>query len=146
MVSRVGVFVIVGAAALGLSRVSIQAGQDTTKTTWDGVYSTAQATKGEAGYNEYCAKCHGAAAMGSDAPSLADPGFAADWDTQTLVSLFDRVQKTMPLGAEGTLSRAQAGDIVAYILQRNNFPAGDADLSADAGPLSTIKYVATKPQ
>ena len=52
MVSRVGVFVIVGAAALGLSHVSVQAGQETTKTTWDGVYSAAQATKGEAGYNE----------------------------------------------------------------------------------------------
>ena len=49
------------------------------------------------------------------------PGFAADWDTQTLVSLFDRVQKTMPHDAEGTLSRAQAGDIVAYILQRTIF-------------------------
>jgi len=45
------------------------------KTTWDGVYSEAQATKGQALYNDKCSKCHGQGAGGGDATGVGSHGF-----------------------------------------------------------------------
>jgi mono/diheme cytochrome c family protein len=146
MRNRVGVFAIVAVTAFVLSYATAMAGQETTKTTWDGVYSKAQAAKGEAVYNEKCQKCHGADAAGSDAPSLADSGFAGDWDGLTLAQLFDRTRSSMPQDAPQSMGREETATIIAYLLSKNNFPAGDADLSERGEILGTIKYVATKPQ
>jgi len=146
MRNRVGVFAIVAVTAFVLSYATAMAGQETTKTTWDGVYSKAQAAKGEAVYNEKCQKCHGADAAGSAAPSLADSGFAGDWDGLTLAQLFDRTRSSMPQDAPQSMGREETATIIAYLLSKNNFPAGDADLSERGEILGTIKYVATKPQ
>jgi len=146
MKNRVGVFAIVAMTAFVLSYASAQAGQETTKTTWDGVYSKGQAAKGEAIYNEKCQKCHGADAAGADAPSLADSGFAGDWDGLTLAQLFDRTRSSMPQDAPQSMGREETANVIAYVLSKNNFPAGDSDLSERGEMLGTIKYVATKPQ
>jgi len=146
MKNRVGVFAIVGVTAFVLSYASLRAGQDTTKTTWDGVYSKGQAAKGEAIYNEKCQKCHGADAAGADAPSLADSGFAGDWDGLTLGQLFDRTRSSMPQDAPQSMGREETANILAYLLSKNNFPSGEADLSERGEMLGMIKYVATKPQ
>lgn len=146
MNKRVGVFAVVAVAAGVLSLASATiSGQDTSKSTWDGVYSKAQAGKGEALYNDKCMKCHGADATGSDAPSLADSGFAGNWDGLTVGQLFDRLRSSMPQDAPQSLSREETANIVAYLLSRNNFPAGDADMSDRGEMLAMIKYVATKP-
>jgi mono/diheme cytochrome c family protein len=146
MTNRVAVFAIVGMTAFVLSHVSAHAGQETTKTTWDGVYSKGQASKGEAIYNEKCQKCHGADAAGADAPSLADSGFAGDWDGLTLAQLFDRTRSSMPQDAPQSMGREETANIIAYLLSKNNFPSGEGDLSERGEMLGTIKYVATKPQ
>src|SRR5262245_42816715 len=146
MKNRVGVFAIAAVTAFALSYASVRAGQDTTKTTWDGVYSKSQAAKGETIFNEKCQKCHGADAAGADAPSLADSGFAGDWDGLTLAQLFDRTRSSMPQDAPQTLGREETASIIAYLLSKNNFPAGEADLSERGEMLGIIKYVATKPQ
>lgn len=55
--------------------------QSAGKTSWDGVYSQAQARRGEAAYSKSCAGCHGAELMGADtAPSLTGPEFNAGWN------------------------------------------------------------------
>jgi S-disulfanyl-L-cysteine oxidoreductase SoxD len=131
------------AATLGWLPVHAQDGQ---KTTWDGVYTADQAKKGEALYNAQCAKCHGDSAMGGDAPSLADSGFAGAWDTLDLSQLSDRIRVSMPLDAPGTLTRAESADIVAYLLRQNRFPDGQTALPDSAAGLSMVKYVATKPE
>jgi mono/diheme cytochrome c family protein len=146
MRNRVGVFTIVAAAAFLLSYVPMHAGQDTTKTVWDGVYTKAQAQKGEAIYNEKCSKCHGSDASGGDAPSLSDSGFAGDWDGLTVLQLFDRTRSSMPQDAPQSLTREETVSLMAYLFSKNNFPAGEIDLSERGEMLGTIKYVATKPQ
>jgi mono/diheme cytochrome c family protein len=133
------------AAIVGLlawAPVSAQGG----KTTWDAVYSAEQAAKGEALYNAQCSKCHGDSAMGGDAPSLADSGFAASWDSLTLEQLYTRTQTSMPLDAPGTLTRQETTDIIAYLLRQNRFPAGSADLPSQSGQLGMVQYIATKPE
>jgi cytochrome c len=55
--SRRAFLVVAGALAIGLSYSMVLAGQD--KTVWDGVYTDAQAKRGEGVWGEKCAKCHG---------------------------------------------------------------------------------------
>jgi mono/diheme cytochrome c family protein len=140
-----GIFVIIGATAMLASYGTVRAAQAAGKTTWDGVYSDAQATKGEAIYEDKCAKCHGGELTGGDAPDLVGAGFASDWDGLTVTQLFDRTKSSMPQDNPGSLSRDETAAICSYIFKRNGFPSGSADMSADAGFMNAIKYVAVKP-
>jgi mono/diheme cytochrome c family protein len=142
---RNAVIVMTGAVAIASARVALRAGQETTKTTWDGVYSGAQAQKGEALYSDKCAKCHGPDGSGGDAPELVGGGFASDWDGLAVAQLFDRTRIGMPQDSPGSLTRDEAAVIVAYLLKLNSFPAGQNDLPTAGEYLSQIKYVAVKP-
>ena len=44
----------------------------------------------------------------------------------------------MPADAPGTLSRPQVADLVAYMLQANQFPAGSAELGVGDAALKQI--------
>jgi mono/diheme cytochrome c family protein len=143
MKMKLGIFVIVGAAALAASYATVRAAQDG-KTTWDGIYSEAQASKGEAIYNDKCAKCHGADATGGDAPELTGGGFAADWDGLTIAQLFDRTRSSMPQDNPQSLSRDDTASILAYLFRKNGFPAGATDMSSAGEVVGQIKYVAVK--
>jgi mono/diheme cytochrome c family protein len=115
------------------------------KTTWDGIYTKEQADKGEKLYTELCLKCHGAEAVGADAPGLAGGQFASDWDMLTVNQLFDRVRNTMPQDDPQTLSREDTAAVLAYMFVKNNFPPGDAPLPSAGDALSQITYVSNKP-
>jgi S-disulfanyl-L-cysteine oxidoreductase SoxD len=141
---KLGIFVIVGAAAMAASYATVRAAQDAGKTTWDGIYSEAQAAKGEAIYNDKCMKCHGADGTGGDAPDLVGGGFAADWDGLTVAQLFDRTRSSMPQDNPQSLSRDDTAAILAYLFKKNGFPAGPADMSSAGEMVGQIKYVAVK--
>ena len=115
--------------------VSMQAQQ--ARTSRDGVYTDAQATRGSATYKEKCASCHGPTLGGSLAPPLAGDAFAASWGGP-LSAIVDKIQATMPANAMGTLTRAQATDVLAFMLQTGKFPAGRAELSSEDAALKTI--------
>jgi S-disulfanyl-L-cysteine oxidoreductase SoxD len=107
----------------------------------DGVYSDEQARRGQAVYKDKCASCHGAALAGANAPPLAGDAFLAVWGGP-VSELVDKIQHTMPQDDPGKLTRPQSTDIVAYMLQAGKFPAGRAELSADAAAQKTISLVA----
>ena len=107
------------------------------RTVRDGVYTVAQATRGSAVYQEKCVSCHGPTLGGSLAPPLAGDAFAAQWGGP-LSAIVDKIQATMPANAMGTLTRAQAADILAFMLQTSRFPAGRAELSPEDAALKTI--------
>ena len=142
---KIGVFAIIGAAAMAMSFATVRASQDTSKTTWDGVYSADQAQKGEAVFADKCAKCHGPDGSGGDAPELVGGGFASDWEGLTIAQLFDRTRSSMPQDNPESLSRDETAQIIAYIFKLNQFPAGPTDLSSAGEYLGQIKYVAVKP-
>lgn len=98
------------------------------RTTKDAVYSAAQATRGAAVYREKCVACHGAKLEGDFGPPLTGEAFLGIWGGLALSELFDKIHNTMPADAPGTLTRPQALDVVTYILQANQSPAGAADL------------------
>jgi len=111
------------------------------KTTTDSVYTTAQAKRGETVYGASCSSCHAPDLSGSgQAPSLTGKEFNDAWSGQTLADLFDRVQTTMPADAPGTLKPGETADVVAFMLSKDNFPAGDVELPADAAALKEIKF------
>ena len=67
------------------------------KTTLDGVYSTAQAARGQKIYTDSCASCHGPDQEGNgQTPPLAGKEFNGDWIDLSLGDLFDRTRATMP--------------------------------------------------
>ena len=143
MTARTACLVVAGVMLMSLSYAAALANQD--KTVWEGVYTDAQATRGEALWGEKCAKCHGADLSGGDAPSLVGSEFGANWDDLSLGDLADRLRISMPQDNPQSLSREQTADLIALILKGNKLPAGQADLPAQTENLKMIKYKANKP-
>lgn len=126
--------------------LAARSAQEKPKSTWDGVYTAEQAKRGEDLYAKACASCHGPDLNGVDtAPSLTGPDFNTDWNDLAIDDLFERARTTMPADAPGSLDRNQYADIIAFILSKDNFPAGEAELSADNAALKEIKFLSQKP-
>lgn len=102
------------------------------KSVADRVYTDAQAQRGQTLYAAQCVPCHGPALAGGLGPPLAGADFLRAWDKRPLVDLVDKIEKTMPATDPGTLTRAQATDLVAHLLKSSAFPAGSTDLTGDA--------------
>ena len=116
------------------------------KTTLDGIYTEAQAKRGDAVYTDSCANCHGPdLSGGGQAPALAGREFDVDWIDLSLGDLFDRTRGSMPADKPGTLKPEQTADVIAFLLQKASFPAGQTELPSDAAALKAIKYVSPKP-
>src|SRR6266446_2545685 len=106
----------------------------------DGVYSKAQAGRGQSVYQEKCFVCHGMTATGGDSgPALSGEGFMDNWKGQTLGDLFDKISMTMPASDPGSLKAEEYGDLLAFLLSENKFPAGQKELEHEAAPLKQIK-------
>jgi quinoprotein glucose dehydrogenase len=146
MKSSLAIAGIIGAALVGAFSLQLGA-QDTTSSVWDGVYTQAQADRGQALYNSSCAGCHGDQLTGGEtAPPLAGGEFMANWNGLTVGQLFERTRTGMPPGAPGKVARDAKVDIVAYILSFNKFPAGDKDLPRQTEVMNTIRIDAEKPK
>jgi mono/diheme cytochrome c family protein len=112
------------------------------RTVRDGVYTDAQAARGQALYAKQCASCHGATLKGAQAPPLVGDAFVAIWQPSPLSDLVNKVRITMPLDAPGQLTAPQAADIVAHILKSGGFPAGRTELSSTDAVLAQIGWPA----
>jgi mono/diheme cytochrome c family protein len=117
--------------------------QDTQRTVWDGVYNEQQSQRGQTLFVDQCSNCHGRDLEGADmTPALTGGGFMANWDGLSLADLADRIRVSMPLNSPGVLSRQQTADIVAYILQFNQFPAGKEELPREVPAMKQILFKA----
>ena len=115
------------------------------RSTWDGVYTDAQAKRGEAIYAQRCASCHAPDLSGMDqAPALADADFRTEWNDLSINDLFERTRISMPADTPGSLDRQQVADVLAFVLQKNDFPAGDRELPPAADDLKAITFVAKR--
>jgi mono/diheme cytochrome c family protein len=114
------------------------------KSVWTGVYTEAQAQRGADLYGKTCARCHGKSLEGADAAALSGKDFMTSRDGTTVDKLFRKILDTMPDDDPGTLKPPQVADVTAHILSVNKFPAGEAELPADAALLKQIKIEAAK--
>ena len=123
------------------------AGAQPRQTVWDAVYTKEQADRGQKLYGEQCGRCHGDALTGVEsAPPLTGARFADNWEGTPLVDVFERMRMSMPQDKPGSLSRAQNADILAYMLRVNGFPAGEKELTAEAGALGQVTFRMYRPQ
>jgi mono/diheme cytochrome c family protein len=102
------------------------------KSTLDGVYTDAQAKRGQATYDMNCSSCHAADLSGFSGPPLTGDRFMDRWREFNLNILFDLIKSTMPLNNAGTLTEAGYLEVVAHILRANGLPSGSTELTAGA--------------
>jgi len=100
-----------------------------TKTVWDGVYTAAQASRGESAYSAECARCHKDDLTGYRSLLIGER-FLEDWREDKLENFFTTLKNTMPRNAPASLSDNEYLDIVSYVLKMNKFPAGTTELTA----------------
>jgi S-disulfanyl-L-cysteine oxidoreductase SoxD len=143
----VATLALAGTMAFGaLGARGTVAAQGGAKSQWDGVYTEAQSTRGEALYSQYCASCHGPDLAGGEmAPGLTGGEFTANWNDLSLGDLFERIRISMPQNAPGSLSRQQNADILAFMLRKMNTPVGTSELPTATEALKEIKFLASKP-
>ncbi|MBV9508546.1 MAG: cytochrome c [Acidobacteriia bacterium] len=109
------------------------------KTVLDGIYTDAQAKRGETAYNSNCAGCHGEDLTGRVMGPLRGDAFLNLWREDGLEYLFTHIKTRMPGNAPGSLPDATYLDVLAYILQVNTFPSGSAELTP--GSVADIRFV-----
>jgi cytochrome c len=102
------------------------------KTTLSGIYTAAQATKGEDIYYTLCVSCH-------PKGTYAGASFKTNWNNRPLWDLWDWISNKMPKNDPGSLEPGQVVQVMAYILQQNKMPAGSAELPPNEKTLYGIK-------
>jgi S-disulfanyl-L-cysteine oxidoreductase SoxD len=128
-------------ALLGALTVTGHARQ--ARTVAQGVYTGEQAKRGEEIYKTQCLACHGDTLAGVVGPALTGDLFLNVWGGRSLADLHDKIQKTMPVQAPGSLSAQQSIDVAAYILQVGKFPTGTTALTA--AMLPQVTFPAARP-
>ena len=119
--------------------------QETTSSVLDGVFTAAQARRGRRVYTQNCESCHGPELKGGEmAPSVAGSDFIVFWTELPVGSLFERIRVSMPEDGPGRLTDEEYTDVVAYLLDANDYPAGDQELPADKTALDMIMIVAAE--
>ena len=133
---------MIGAAAVLLvaaGAFSANVAAQDTKSTWDGVFTAEQAARGAEQYQRECAQCHLDDLLGDGiAPSLIGAPFHFRWSELSVGDMLVAIRTTMPQGAPASLSPRAYVDIVAFMLERNDFPAGDMELPTDQDVLESI--------
>src|SRR5437764_4314356 len=104
------------------------------RTIWSGVYTTAQASRGEAVYKANCSRCHGEDLTSNPQAVLNGNDFLQRWREDTADGIFTFIRTSMPPTRRGTprvpLEDNQYLDVLTYIFKANDFPAGERELTA----------------
>jgi mono/diheme cytochrome c family protein len=118
---------------------------DPRATVWDGVFTEAQAKRGQAVYPGICGRCHGRRLNGAPddpdmppSPPLARAKFLRDWDGRSLATLFEYTRATMPESNPGSLTDSEYVDVIAYMLSVGGMPAGEDELRPDWQSLARV--------
>lgn len=101
-------------------------------TTGSGVYTRAQALRGQDVYAGNCRSCH-------TPESHTGALFVARWQGKSLLELYAYIRDQMPKNDPGTLTPEEYADVTAYLLRMNRMPQGAVELSADTLALKAIR-------
>jgi mono/diheme cytochrome c family protein len=120
-------FVAVSGGAFTIARAQAPA----KKTVWDGAYTKEQADRGASAFAANCTNCHGPNLEGTGRfKALVGDTFWNDFSSRNVQYVLNYMSKNMPNNAPGTLDAGTYVDLMAFILSRNNLPAGTAALTA----------------
>jgi mono/diheme cytochrome c family protein len=127
---RRALFFTVSVAVAAATAIGLQ-GQAPERTTNSGVYTAAQAERGKKAFEAKCTTCHDTARFTGDV-------FLDAWAGKPLKDVWDIASGTMPEDNPGSLPQQEYGDILAFFLHLNEFPAGDTELKGDAAVMAGI--------
>ena len=99
---------------------------------WDGVFTSAQASRGEQTFERVCVACH-------DTGEFSGARFRLSWSGQSAGDLFDTVSTLMPEGDPGSLSPGEYAALVAFLFRLNGYPSGEVSLPADIRALGLVQ-------
>src|SRR5262245_32703104 len=94
-------------------------GAAVSKSVNDGVYTTAQAERGQKVFEGTCTACH-------DTGRFTGPEFLKSWSGQPLSALFDLVTKTMPEDNPGSMKALQSAAVITCFLRLGKYRSGQA--------------------
>ncbi len=112
------------------------------RTIWDGVYTEAQAQRGEAVYKMKCTTCHSDNLRGNidGGPPLRGTEFFVRWNNTPLSDMTDAIAELMPNDDPGGLPRQDYVDIITFLFRSNGIPAGTTELKADPAALQQVRF------
>ena len=101
-------------------------------------FTTEQAGRGEELYQQNCIICHGENLNdGEFGAPLKGTSFSIRWAGTGMDALLEQTRE-MPPGQANRFSGEQYADMMAFILQENDIPAGDEALPTDSTELATL--------
>ena len=122
---------LLAAAVLGVTVITVGAQEKTSVKA--GVYTAAQADRGQSLFRSKCASCH--------APNrFTDDFFYMSFAGKPLWEMFDVISDSMPEDNPGSMKKEEYADVIAYLLKLNNFPTGPTELPIDKDALSAILF------
>ena len=117
----------------------------------DGVFSSEQSRRGEAQYLDVCERCHekdlaGGGDLDEFVPPIVGDEFLSEWAQWSVGDLFEFMTLEMPpkRSERAEVTADMYADILAYILEQNGFPSGQAELPPDMNPLINIDMSVSK--
>lgn len=131
----------VGAILATVLTISLVTGAEpaSTRSIADGVYNSAQISRGQKAYENLCARCHGdELGGGEDSPALVDDDFLNNWIGKSFGELVEYTREEMPSDGPGKVTRKQSTDITAYVFSKNDYPAGPGELEPTLDVLNQI--------
>jgi mono/diheme cytochrome c family protein len=99
----------------------------------DGYYTAAQGERGGNVFSESCAGCH------TDR-EFSGRIFEMSWSGKSLFEFYDFIRSAMPDDDPGVLSDQEYADIVAYVLQSNDYATGSGELPTRPDVLSSLRF------
>ena len=98
-------------------------------------YTNQQASRGDGLFRDNCVACHSSS-------EFAGSSFQRRWRDRAVGDIYEFVLYAMPDDNPGGLPAQTYADIVAYMLQMNDFPAGDSELPTSMDALMQMKMFA----
>jgi mono/diheme cytochrome c family protein len=152
----VTILIVLTGAAIADALIPTHTRAQSPRSTWSGIFTAAQAQRGEELYVQRCGQCHGSDLTGiprvppfpgaSDrTPELVGPVFNRNYNDLSIADLFDRIRISMPQDKPGSLPRPSVAAILAYMLLQGGFPPGPYELSDRSADLRQIRFLAQKP-
>lgn len=114
------------------AEAAVRVAGDSVRTTMDGVYTLAQATKGKDLFAMRCQSCH-------TPMQHTGPPFRNKWFGRSLGELYAYLRREMPKNEPRSLTDQEYVLALAYLLRMNGMPTGQQPLAADSTAMQRIR-------
>ena len=125
-------FVLAGCASTPEGAPTTGAAPEATVSAASAFYTNQQASRGDGLFRDNCVACHSSS-------EFSGASFERRWRNRAVGDIYEFVLYAMPDDNPGGLPEQTYADIVAYMLQMNDFLAGDSELPTSLDMLMQMK-------